>query len=417
MKKVRILIIFIFIILIAFSCFRFLSKGYTITYKLGINNEYEIKEIYTKKEANETDNYYLEINIDKVTYSYQLFDSFSIGRKIVTEIIYYNGKYNCLLPIIDGKVYTDILCYKDNRFYNYAHLIGKDTALDTFVNNIDINIYDKDDWLDKSTETTTSNGIIVHDYNNIKDHYIGITNLKGIYTLENKVNNKKIFSKDVYNRELSAIVGNYYITADYNEKTQFRTFYFVDLINGKIKEEKASNYISFDSYIQGIVNNELYIYDRDNEKQYKITIDKPSITEIGNSKKKIQYYNNGEWDKITIKKANKSLLFDYNVDIAEFEKFDYAYLDGGKKSGYYYLFEKKTGYYNVYRTHVQNKNSITYLFQVEKISDIYYVGKYIYYRDKSKIKYYSDNTGIRTLLEYSELEFNENLIFGVYEKK
>lgn len=416
MKKMRVAIIFIFLILIIFSCIRFISKGHTITYKLGINNEYEVKEIYTKKEKNEMDNYYLEITSDKVTYSYQLFDSFSMKRKIVTDLIYYNGNYDCMLPIIDNKVYTDILCYKDNRFYNYAHIIGKDSNLDKFVNNIDINIYDKDDWLDKSTETINYNEITLYDYNNIKDHYVGVSNLKGVYTLGNEITNIKIFAKDIYSRELSTIMGGYYITVDYNEKTQFRTFYFVNLINGKIKEEKAPNYISFDSYIQGVIDNELYIYDRDNEKQYKINIDKSTIMEIGNSKKKIQYYSNGEWNKITPTKANKTFLFDYNIDISEFEKFDYAYLEGGKKSGYYYLFEKRSGFYNVYRTHVQNKKSITYLFQVEKISDVSSTGEYIYYRDKNAIKYYSDATGIRTLLEYSELEFNENLIFGVYEK-
>jgi hypothetical protein len=417
MKKIRIIIIILFFILFIFCCARFYSKGYTITYKLGDNNEYEIKEIYTKKEKAEKDNYYIEIKVGKITYSYQMFNTFDNKRKVISDIIYYDGNYKCLLPVIDNKTYTDLLCYKDNRFYNYNDIKEKEIKLDKFVRDIDKKIYDYEKWSRTETEyTINENGIKLYDDNVINNHYIGITNLKGIYLIDKKVKNIRVFSKDIYNRELSAIVGNYYITVDYNEKTQFRTFYFVDLVTGKVKEEKAPSYISFDSYIQGIVEDKLYIYDKDNEKQYKISVDKIAITEIGNSKKKFQYYDNGEWEKISAAKANKELLFNTNRKDSDFEKFEYVYLDGGKKSGYYYLFEKKKGYYNVYRAHVQNKKSVMYLFQVNNISDVYYIDSMVYYKNKSEIKYYSDATGVKTLLEYSELEFNENLIFGIYKK-
>lgn len=420
MKKLRIwrlLLVFIFIILIVFCCVRFYSKGYTVNYKLGENNEFTIKEIYTKNVKNERDNYYIEVAYGKITFSYQFFSTFSEKRKVVKDLIYYDGEYKCMLPVIDGIAQTDILCYKDNRYYNYVSILGISKELDNFVNNIDINIYDKDNWLDKSTEFTESKGIKLYTYNKIDNHNIGVTNLKGIYLLNKKITNVNVFPNDVYSRELSAVVGKYYLTVDYKEKNQFRIFYFVDLENGKIREAKAPNYVSFDSYIQGIVENSIYIYDKDNEKQYKIDTNKLSITEVGNNKNKIQYYNNGEWEKITTTKANKVLTFNYDNDDPDLQKFSYVYMDGIKVSGYYYLFEKKNDYYNVYRAHIQNKKSILYLFKVKNIMDVFYVDEYIYYKDNNKIKYYSDSKGIKTLLEYSELEFNENLIFGVYKRK
>jgi len=309
------------------------------------------------------------------------------------------------------------LCYKNNRYYNYVTIIGQDPKLDKFVNDIDINIYDKNKFSDESTETIEIDGIKLYTYNVNKNHYIALSNLKGVYSINDSIDNIEIFDKDIYTRELSAIVDKYYITADYSAKQQFRIFYFVNLETGKIKEEKAPNYISFDSYIQGVINNKLYIYDKDNEKQYEIDIEDLKIKEVGNSKKKVKYYDNGKWDKITVTKANNEILFNQLVEDMDFSKFDYVYLIGGEDSGYYYLYEKSGNYYNVYRTPVQNKKSITYLFKVKSISDIVYVDEYVYYRIGNELKYYSDYTGIRTIIEYNELDFNENLVFGIYEGK
>ena len=417
MKKLKIVIILVFMALILVCCIRFYSKGHDVTYKLGKNKQYQVHEIYTKKEKNELDNYYLEITVNKINFNFQLFDTYKEKREIVEDIIYYDGEYKCLLPIIDGKAQTDILCYKNNRYYNYISIAGKEEKLDEFVDDIDINLYDKDTFLDKSTETLSKDGIKLYTYNVQKNHFLALSNLQGIYLINDNIDSIQIFDKDVYARELSTVVGNYYVTADYSAKQQFRTFYFIELSTGKKSEAKAPDYISFDSYIQGVVDGKIYLYDRDREKQYSIDPKKKEIKEVGNKKRKIKYYADNDWDKITVTKANNEVKFDYYIDDYDFSKFDYVQLIGGKYSGYYYLYQKSGNYYNVYRTPVQNKKGITYLFKVEKLDDVFYVDEYIYYRLGNQLKYYSDQTGIRTLIEYNELQFNESIIFGVYNKK
>ena len=141
------------------------------------------------------------------------------------------------------------------------------------------------------------------------------------------------------------------------------------------------------------------------------------ISEVGNNSKKVKYYDNGEWDKISVKKANDEKKFNTKVEDEAFAKFDYVYLAGGEKSGYYYLYKKNNNQYEVYRTPVQNKKAITYLFNVKKISDVYYLDDYVYYKSGNKLKYYSNMTGNRTIVEYNEIEFNNSLIFGVYDGK
>ena len=417
MKKIRIIIVLIFVVLTILCCVRFYSKGHNTTYELGEDKKYIVKEVYTKNQKKEVDNYYIEIAVSDLTFSFQLFKTFEEKREIVEYIIYYNGEYKCVLPIIDGIAQTDILCYKNNRYYNYSSIIGKEAKLDQFVGDIDINIYDKNKYLDESTETSLDEGIKLYNYNIKDNHYIAISNFQGVYLIDDSIKDIEIFDKDMYSRGISAVVGNYYITADYSAKQQFRTFYFVELSTGKKKEAKAPNYISFDSYIQGIVDNKLYIYDKDNEKQYEIDTNALEVKEVGNERKRIKYYRNGEWDKITVTKANTEIKFKYVVEDSDLTKFDYIYLVGGEKSGYYYMYEKSGNAYKVYRAPRQNKKHIKYLFKVANIEDVYYVEDYVYYKSGNKLMYYSDYTGNRTVLEYNELEFNENLVFGVYKRK
>jgi len=414
MRKIRIIIMMLFVVLIAFCCVRFFSKGYEITYKLKDKNEFEITEVYTRNIKNEKDNYYIEITVGKTTYSYQFFKDFE-KRKVVTDILYYKGEiYECLLPLIEDEVLTDFTCYKGTRFYNYAHIRGNDKKLDEYIDGLDT-AYNLDRWLNQSDVTIDYDGVYLYKENAISEHHVIISNLKGVFSVTDTIKNTNVFSKDIYSRPLSSIVGKYYITADYEENRHFRTFYFVNIVTGKVKTQKAPEFISFDSYIQGVIEDKLYLYDRDNEVQYEIDVENTTITEVGNKRKEIKYYKNGEWTTISTTKANKTLLFDETIVDKDFKNFEAIYLHGNELSGYYYLFAETKGGYAVSRAPVQNKKAIMYLFTVDSIDDIRVIDEYVYYRVGNKINYYSDLTGVKTIIRYDELEFNDNLIFGAYK--
>jgi len=92
-------------------------------------------------------------------------------------------------------------------------------------------------------------------------------------------------------------------------------------------------------------------------------------------------------------------------------------LVGGINSGYYYYFQKKDDNYKIYRANVQNPKQKLYITETDNIDDIQYNKEYIYYIKNNQINYYSDNTGVRTLMENTELEFNENLNYNLYIKE
>ena len=415
MKKFKRYIYSLFVVLIVYLiialCVHFLSKGYTNDYSI---NKYDIREIYTKDEQDEHDNYYIEITANNVLFNYQFYKEIKDDNKLVKDIIFYDGEYKCLLPLLSDDIKVDFLCYKDSEYYNYQDIKGNDTKLDKYINNLDKDIYDQSIFNDKDEEKTDFEKLSFIKGNIPSDYVLSITDLKGVLTFNNnKINSYNLFDKDVYKRELSTFVNNYYVSANYGNKQEFSDVYVINLLNGKKKILKCPDYISFDSYIQGVVGEDVYIYDINNEKQYKINIKDSLVTLVGNEEKGIRYYN-GNWDNISTIKANNKLLFNYHN--TKENDYYYLYKYGNKLSGFYYYFYKTDDKYNIYRVNIQNTDLRKYLFSVKTKDDVTFIEDYVFYKDDNKIKMYSDYTGNRTLIINSELEYNENIDFSVYKK-
>ena len=68
----------------------------------------------------------------------------------------------------------------------------------------------------------------------------------------------------------------------------------------------------------------------------------------------------------------------------------------------------------VYRSDIKDEEQLTYLFTTTDIDNIIMRNSFIYYLDGESIKKYSDKHGIKKIIEYSELKFNDDLLFGIY---
>ena len=101
----------------------------------------------------------------------------------------------------------------------------------------------------------------------------------------------------------------------------------------------------------------------------------------------------------------------------EFSDYNLVYKYGNKQSGYYYIYEKEDDHYKVYRSPVQNIHAIEYVFDVKDIDSIIYLDDYVYFVDDNSIYYYNQATGIRKIIEYDELKFNDKIIYGVVKVK
>ena len=393
-KKYKLILLGLIIVLLMFLLFKncFSSRK---SYKIKSD-----KKVFIVSENKNNTKYYIEIKYTDKVYPLNI-NYNSKKNKLIKKIYYYeDNTYECVLPILSNNSYIDMMCYKDNIIYNYSSINGVDKKLDKFVKSLDI--YDINKYNDNKKETSV---IDETKFYNIIDKNTYITNYRGIIYRNNKI---ELFNNDVYNKPLSTFVSNYYIVANYNSdnKYEFNEFYIVNLDTYEVSTLKYKDTISFDSYIQGIVDNKVYIYDVDNENQYEIDIDSKKISLISSSR--VKYYNYGKWESISKSKANNILYFNFESLDNIFDcDFVYETIDS------YYLIKKNDNYYDLYLVYKNNKNLTKYLTTIEN-NNINIGDNYIYYVYKDKIYYYSEETNKKLLLSYSELEYNDDIKFYIY---
>ena len=412
--KTKQILIIVFIVFLAICFFKYIKKGYIVKYKIEKDNHtFNIVEIYTKNQKKEKDNLYIEIRVGDTKFNYQIYHKFE-KRKVIKDIYYYkDDEYVCIYPLFMDNYSVDIKCKHNNYYYNYISIKGKSEELDEFVNNV--SSYRYDNYIDDLEEYDEYENIKIYSKNYIDKNSVSITNLDGIYILNYKdYNNKKIFNDEKYTRKISGYSLKYYFTVKYDGSHEFRELYFLDLISGKEKTLKTNNKLSINSYVQGVIDSELYLYDPDNEKQYKVNLSKNKIDEVKNRNKKVSYYNGYSWNYISKAKANNETLFETNLKL-EFKDFDIVNKTGNNKSGFYYLFKKLDNKYEVYRASIMNKDIIEYLFDVDNPNSLIYLKDTVYFVNDNSIYYYNQEFGIKKIIEYDELLFNENIKYYVFE--
>ena len=396
-KNTKIYILILIVVVLILICKSILTFD-SINYKLKIDgNKIKIKELVNKN------NYYIEIKTDKNIYPIRIYDNLDNKRKVVKDIYYYKDEnIECVLPVINNKLYTDMLCIKEDVIYNYNAIEGNNNDLDKYVSSIEK--YNIKNFNNEPKDFKTIDIVKYNIYDNIK-HNSAITTYKGLIINDKQIN---ISKKDIYNNKLSTFINNYYIIADYEKTYSFNNFYIVNLDTKKIITLQSKNDISYDSYIQGIVDNKIYLYDKDNENQYEIDIENSKI-KIVSSDDYVKYYTNKKWEKLNKTKANKEVYFDYETLDNNFSTYDYV----EEIDNYYYLFKKDGISYKLYRVDKNNIETYKYLLDVPT-TNIYFRDNYLYYVYKTKLYYYSDEVGLKTILENSELEFNDTIKYHIY---
>lgn len=392
------LIIFLTILLILKYIVFLLNPGHITKYNIG---NFEIKEqLKTKNNSN----YYFEIEGEKQKINFQIYKDYGKKEKVIKKLPYQKiDDYDCFLPIFkDKEILTDIMCVKDDVIMNASNL-NNQIIIDTFKKYG----YNPNKYKDSDKEITISNTEILYKENIPKNNYVAEESYRGLTLFSSKDSMVNLFENDIYTKPISIFTNKYYLVADYNSEYTFRHFYLVNIINGEKKTIRSYDEISFDSYIMGEVDGEVYLLDKDARKQYKINIEYENVEEVGN-KDGIKYYD-GKWKTITLNEALNEKHFEKNqVNIKGFEK---SY----KINDYYYMYKKEGSNYKIYRADKQNKKLKTYLFETNDINSITYVKDKVYFKNGNTFYYYGNNK-INKILKNTELDFNSDISLGVYEK-
>ena len=268
MKRILAFIFFLTGLYLAFQfAVNLMITGHNITYLKEIGNkEYSVNEIYTK--GKNIDYYYLTIRTSDKEFVFDIDNTFNKQKNIVENIyLYEQNELTCLYPIfIGGKTTGELECNIDGELYSYFSIKDK-YDLEEFINALpnyqkplisddardeyfDLEVY-KNNILDKET-------IVLYNYKNIN------------IISKNKKRDSTFSLVDVPKNKDGILVDKYYILPDYRSLVTHDFIRVVDVLANDYTNVPLKNVLSSNYYINGVVDNILYIFDKSNMVQYSI---------------------------------------------------------------------------------------------------------------------------------------------------
>lgn len=420
MKKMLTLLIALFTIYFGIQfVFNIFSKGYDINYIVPSNvGDIHVHEVLTTN-SDEKDNYFIDINYNDKSIPFKIYNTYSRKEKIVRKInIFDDGNFMCVkITLESDETPSDIKCIKNNVSYLYSSIKGQDPTMDQMISSTDYNIskYQSDE--NDNFIKDKIMGVFPNDFPSkqtlLLEYY------KGVYLIGEKVTTQaryiELFNKDVYDKSIQALVGKYYIVANYNDQHEFNEFFVINIDNGSQYTLKTTMQISFNSFVQGTVGNELYLIDKDSKKQYKIDVKNKTVEIVGNESDGALIYSNNEWKTININEViNNTIIFNDTINnTVNGETYDKVYLFGNEENGTYYLFRSNNGLYDVYALYTKS-NVKTYLFSTTDINRVFINNDYIYYLVEDKLMVYGSDFGNKKILTNNELRYNTKLMYFVH---
>jgi len=405
MKKI---ISFIFVLAVIFLIFQFsinlFKNEHNISYLIkSSNKELTVHEEYYKDKK--VDYYYLEVTLDKVKFVFDIDNTFNKQKKIIENIKIYEKKdLICISPVyIKNNNDPDIICNIDGEQYSYA-IIKDKYDLSKFtksIENFDNEKYLSDDDISSIDQIKVFKGNMYDNENIIMYNYSYLTKIS-------KKNNPIIHfaNYDIYNNELGVLIDKYYVLPKYEKKPEYSKLLIIDIETENIKELEIKEKLSTNLYINGVVGNKLYLFDKSNMVQYEIDPIKRLYRITGNKTVNAQYYD-GKWQTRNIYDfVKKEIKFEQNYPIKE------NYIEAFETDKFYYYYNSSNEFYKVYK---KNLNKPIYLFKYKNIEEVNVYNEKIYFINNDTLYRY-DHTGIKKILVNKELQYNYNNIYSVYFK-
>ncbi len=404
MKKCIIFFILFLIILLIYEFnFNYLKSNHDIEYVITEDSKkYEINEYYVRDENR--DIYYIKVNEKDSNKSY-IFDVnnlFNKRKEIVKKVNEYKkDDVECLNITLVNDKNSETLCIKDNELYTYFTLKNElkikelDESIETYGN-------------DKQTQTISSleiNKGYLDEGENILFHF-----QRAITVINKEIEEYVEYGTiDNYKNTHGILCGDYYVIPQISNTIEFDTIVVYNILTNKSETINIGTGISFNSYYNGIHNDEIYITDRTNLRQYKINPKEMTIKLIATIGEKAYIYNDKEEERVSIYEVtDKKVYFNKVSDAYKKIKADKIYETHG--CAYYY----KNGYF--YKTYEKYPEVSIKLFKTNDPKNVVIKEDNLYFIEYETIKKFNIK-GLYDLAKYSELKSNYENVFDIYINK
>lgn len=404
MKKAISLVIILFGIYLIYQ-FAIINFKSTHSTEYTINNE---QIVFNVKEEFKNNKYFFEVNIDNYKFIFDKKNDSNKKRNIIKNIEYVSdNNIGCIYPVYENST-SSVICANHENIYSYESVKNND-LVENFVTMLKDKSYTSDSFETPEYESDDSKIQIYYKY--IEDEIINIWNYTGVSVINNdRRADTEVLDFDRYENTLATTVDKYYIMPVYlnNNLFEVNKFFAINLTTNETYEILLPFTLSNRSYINGVINNKLYIFDKTNMKQIEINPSKKEALVVGDEKTNCKYYDN-TWETRNIYDfVNNNIKFN-NVHYEDIKNHSYDQAFETKNS--YYIYHNNT-MYQVYKNNLENK--IT-LFTEGKIKEIIVKEDNIYYIKGDTLYRYNNKYGIRKLLTYDEFKYNYKNIVSIYK--
>jgi len=402
--------IFSFIIVLALLFFAFqigitlFKKGHLVSYDIDFNNQkLKVTEEYIK--TKNEDYYLFEITIGKKLFVFEENNNFNKQKKVINDIkVYEKDDLTCISPIyIKNNDDAQIVCNENNQQVSYTYVKDK-YDLSRFVDTL--NNFNKDKY-DYSNSMVTLDMMSIYKDNTYEDEYLVVYDYKELIKISNKVREKIKFSNyDVYHNEMGVLIDKYYILPSFESKPEYSSMIVIDIISKEKETIKFDKKLSTNLYINGVVDNKLYFFDKSNFVQYEIDPHKKTYRVVGNRSTNAQYYD-GKWST-----RNIYDFFKEDIKFTNTYPIENNYIKAFETDKAYYYYNSNNEFYKVYKNSLDNP---ILLFEFDDTKEVNVINDCIYFIHEDTIYRY-DETGTKPLVINNEFKHNYENIYGVYYK-
>ena len=398
-KQIKLLVLLIFIILLIPFIRKLFIKEYNIIYE---KNNFIINEIY-KYENKE---HKFEINIKNKEYeiTYLLNEDFNKNNEIIKDIKLYQEKdINCILPIYTKNIENKLYCVKDNKQVSNYYL-NKNIDYNNILKQVKKYKIKK---LESNNKTTKYKNLKIYKNNLKEEDIFTIWDYKGINIIEkNKNKYVKILDYDLYDEIKTIIYDKYFVLFENSHVDGIENIYYYDFKKDKLKLYNPEIIISKDFYINGVVNNLIYVTDNKTKKEYTINLIKKEIEQISKANEYITYKDN---KFISLTKSDyfmeKQIFSNNKIIDKKISKEEHV-----KENNIYYYIED-----NKFIRKIEDRNS-EILFELKNIKDWKIINGKILLISEDILYIYDDNRGLVPIVQSNELNYNYENICDYKEK-
>lgn len=391
----------------------FLISEKTANYTLVVDEkkEYLINESLSVDDGVSYYDFLVKDVSDRV-YSFSVSRDFNKQTEVVKDIKEYSqGNVTCIFPVFKRDEYGHLSCIRDGKQISYSALKQSgDTNISSIVENLKEFGYSNPEWTDYSTDTTRlevgTRGIDYYKKNLLDDYVFLMWRYRGLYILNtNKPYISSFMSYDHYENDYSALVDNYYISADFKDNNKKVD----ELVSVNIANKARTLIIlpaktSESFYYNGVYDGKLYLTDPTVGKQYAVDPKKETAEVVGTTDTYFLMLKDGKLEEVDSKEFLKeNQYFRDSVVVKEITDKYGSSTDIRKFRKFYYF---KTSDGSVYKSHVDAPTDAVLLFKFEGLTEWKVRNGDIMAIVGDTMYFYSDDYGLLPIAKNSELTYN-----------